>query len=435
MTRYKRMRTTRGGLASQLAMLLVWSAAGCGDLTRVNSPDVVLPSTLNNPAGAATRQAGALGEFATTYTSEVMASGTLADEYFSPGPGGVLPFDQRRLNVGGGIQFAFSQPSQTRVDLLLTAASLEQYAPQPAGRIGEAFALLGYIETMMVEDMCSGVPLATVVNGTPTPGPSLVRHDLIVHALAEFDSAAAHSTDSAPILNLTRVGRGRVLMDSGDYAAAAAAVAGVPAGFSYVTGFDGQNVLNYIHNYVSRQFVGMSDREGENGLNFASAGDARLPLTSYGQTPDGRFTIYGSATYPMDAAPMVLASGVEAQLIRAEAALSSGDITGWADTLNSLRQNAISPAMLPLPLDSTLTANQATRVNVMFRERAFWLFSLGHRLGDLRRLIRQYGRATESVYPTGPYEGGPGTYGTVVVFPVDHEESNPLFHGCANLDP
>jgi len=32
------------------------------------------------------------------------------------------------------------------------------------------------------------------------------------------------------------------------------------------------------------------------------------------------------------------------------------------------------------------------RVDLLFRERAFWFFLTGHRQGDLRRLIRQYGR-------------------------------------------
>ena len=34
----------------------------------------------------------------------------------------------------------------------------------------------------------------------------------------------------------------------------------------------------------------------------------------------------------------------------------------------------------------------AAREDLMFRERAFWLFGTGHRLGDMRRMIRQYGR-------------------------------------------
>jgi len=67
----------------------------------------------------------------------------------------------------------------------------------------------------------------------------------------------------------------------------------------------------------------------------------------------------------------------------------------------------------------------------MFSERAFWLFGTGHRLGDLRRLVRHYGRAAESVFPTGAYFKG-GVYGSDVNLPIPLEESNnPLAQtGC-----
>lgn len=59
----------------------------------------------------------------------------------------------------------------------------------------------------------------------------------------------------------------------------------------------------------------------------------------------------------------------------------------------------------------------------MFAERANWLFLTGHRLGDLRRLVWQYGRAQGDVYPVGPYHKS-GDYGTDVVFPIDFDEAN-----------
>jgi hypothetical protein len=70
---------------------------------------------------------------------------------------------------------------------------------------------------------------------------------------------------------------------------------------------------------------------------------------------------------------------------------------------------------------------------VMFRERAFWLFATGHRLGDMRRLVRQYNLPANSVYPIGPYHGGPATYGSSVVYPVA-EQNNPNYHGCYDLN-
>jgi hypothetical protein len=74
------------------------------------------------------------------------------------------------------------------------------------------------------------------------------------------------------------------------------------------------------------------------------------------------------------------------------------------------------------------------RVDLLFRERAFWLYLTGHRQGDLRRLIRQYNRDPEDVYPSGLYPVLGNFYGTDVVAPVPSTEtlSNPQYTGCAS---
>jgi hypothetical protein len=80
----------------------------------------------------------------------------------------------------------------------------------------------------------------------------------------------------------------------------------------------------------------------------------------------------------------------------------------------------------------TLTApgTQTARIDLLFRERGFWLYLTGHRLGDLRRLIRQYGRSESAVFPAGPYHKG-GQYGSDVNFPVSSDErNNPNFESC-----
>ncbi len=77
-------------------------------------------------------------------------------------------------------------------------------------------------------------------------------------------------------------------------------------------------------------------------------------------------------------------------------------------------------------------------MSLTFRERAFWLYGTGHRLGDLRRLIRQYGRDQSTVFPTGTYDNGSAvalfpSYGTSVNFPIGAIESSNLnFHGCSD---
>jgi hypothetical protein len=91
-------------------------------------------------------------------------------------------------------------------------------------------------------------------------------------------------------------------------------------------------------------------------------------------------------------------------------------------------------AGLPLLVDPV---NADARIDLVFRERAFWLFLTGHRLGDMRRLVRQYGRNRDNVFPVGTYRAGPlGNYGNDVNVPAPASEilSNPKFSGCINRD-
>ena len=107
-----------------------------------------------------------------------------------------------------------------------------------------------------------------------------------------------------------------------------------------------------------------------------------------------------------------MADWIEARLFQAEAALQSlpndtaSQGTGWLGILNHLRETAISPALT----DTTDVGSLDARVNLLFRERAFWLFLTGHRQGDMRRLIRQYQRDEGAVYPVGPYDAGSGSF-------------------------
>jgi hypothetical protein len=76
-------------------------------------------------------------------------------------------------------------------------------------------------------------------------------------------------------------------------------------------------------------------------------------------------------------------------------------------------------------------------VNLLFNERARWLWLTAHRLGDMRRLIRQYGRPANTVFPTGSYfKVNFASYGTDVNFPIPiTEKQNPNFSACLDRNP
>ena len=57
--------------------------------------------------------------------------------------------------------------------------------------------------------------------------------------------------------------------------------------------------------------------------------------------------------------------------------------------------------MLAMPATATTPAAKDAAIDLLFREKAFWTFGRGQRLPDLRRLVRQYGRTDDQVFPTG----------------------------------
>jgi hypothetical protein len=402
---------------------------GC-DPTAVAKPSVLTPQDLQNAQSASVLRAGALSQFTFAMSQQVLFSGVLVDE-FAADPSAASQFtEDRRVLNPNSTDYPYGRLSTARINSINAIAALKRYDASPAWPIGELYALNATMEVAFAENMCSGVPLAVMVNGLPTHGPSLTRSQLIVDALHDLDSASAYTSGSDSIASLVLTLRGRALLDSGDFVAAAAAVSSVPLSFVYPLVYNTAVQINDIWSLIgSNAELTVSNREGINGLPFASAQDPRVlvvPVTAFGRS------VIEPAIYDSGGASIALARGVEAQLISAEAALQGGQVATWAGILNTLRANAIVPAMTPLPADSTLTASAATQIAVMFRERAFWLFATGHRHGDLRRLVRQYGLPVEAVFPTGLYEGGPLTYGTAVVFQPVGESYNPYYSGCLN---
>ena len=152
---------------------------------------------------------------------------------------------------------------------------------------------------------------------------------------------------------------------------------------------------------------------------------------------------YDQTRYTSRSTAITLATGAEARLIEAEALEQAGDTAtggGFYAALNGLRSSPPSyftptAALGALTTDSATAAGGA--VQLLFRERAYWLWITAHRLGDLRRLIRQYGRAADSVFPSGAYfKSQVPTYGSDVNFPVPvDEENNPNFTQCLDRNP
>lgn len=422
-----RMRSWR----TTLMPLITSGICGCSGLTDVRAPDVVTPSALSSRAGADALRAGAINGFITAYVGsfngQITTSGAIADEFTRATAGSALAqADQRRIpDPDPNLSYPHVAIQRARVNARQAIDALRPFAPATNWAIGELFALAGFTEVYLAENMCSGIPLGSIVDQQPQYGAPQTTTQLLERAIADFDSALVYGADSSRVLNLARVGRGRALAGLGRFRDAALSVSGVPTAYAYRTQHSSSVQPNGVFDIVvTSRYITVSDREGQNGLDYRSAQDPRVPTVFVGKGLDGITDVYNVAYYNSQASPATVAGGIEARLIEAEGDLNAGDSTAALARLNALRSTV--PGLSPLQQQPT----QSRRIDQLFRERAFWLFATGHRHGDLRRLVRQYQRAVESVFPTGPYPGGQ-TYGPDVTLTPDASLlNNPAFSGC-----
>jgi hypothetical protein len=457
-------RSSSAQLATSLASLatgaiIMFATAGCKDL----SGSVALPAGVSDPSvvrttqGALALAVGAHAQFQSALSNYVSSAGLLTDELQAQQRGqsiinDALPdqfvqIDARLLSQASDWQTGGTHPyTDATYGWLQTAravaseaiGALTTYAPDSTVRRGYVYALSGYSEIYLADLYCSGIPLTTFdFDGDYTYKAGSPTVDVYQHAVALFDTAQSLAAGNSMVMNLARVGKGRALLQLGDWSAAAAAVADVPRGFVYVDSLPTSNagmgldpnafIVQALQIYSS---ASVSDREGISGLPYISSGDPRTAAT-YVSTSQTGVAIYRPSKYPARGAGYAIvpvASGLEAQLITAEVALHANQPT-WLSILNTLRHDSASTSTLPAIVDPG-TAD--ARLDTLFAERAAWLFVTGQRQGDLKRLVQRYGREKNIVYPHGTYPGI-GAYGDFIDASIPRSElTNPNFQGCLN---
>jgi hypothetical protein len=426
---------------------------GCnpGNALKILQPDNLNAATINSAAALPALLAGTFSAFQIAYSGAgdegngghegfINFTGLFTDELsdMETFPTRILVDERIASASNASLKAYYIDINQARALADKADAKYNQFGTDSTGH-DQVLALGGFTYVMFAEMYCEGVPVSTLNdNGSITYGQPLTRNQLLTIAIQRFDSAetfAKNAGDSAT-LNLARVGLGRAFLDSNDDASAAAAVAGVPEPYVDIIGASTNSAVenNGIWDYTFNELgFSVSDKEGTNGLPFVSANDPRVPTFNITDSPgpdSGKVGTSGlgpfiqQQLYPTQSAPIPLATGVEAQLIIAEHQQRTGG--PWLATLNALR--ATEPGLAPLVDPGTPAAEQ----NLLFSERAFWMFLTGHRIGDLRRLVRQYNRDPATVFPVGKAVNGI-PYGTDVNFDISEDEANnPNFHGCLN---
>ncbi|MGE3618036.1 MAG: hypothetical protein AB7L66_19355, partial [Gemmatimonadales bacterium] len=433
-------------IAGTAALALI--ATGClDDIDKVDERDVIPPDQLTTAAGAAALYAGALRSFGAAIDGDnggtegqSLVSGMVADEWFHSGTFSTrVDYDMRATDLNNGTLagvYRNLNDARTAAARAITAVTNTSDPTDP--RLGALQNRIGFVYLVGAMNYCSGLTFSDLVDGQIVYGEPLTTTQMLDEAISWFDQALAGPAGTNNInTNTARMLKARALVLKGtaNLSAAAALVATVPTTFKALSEHSIANGGNengiFVFNHNSKRWS-LAHREGGNGLAFRGAGagtdpaqaDPRVQWTRTGVGFDNVSPQYNWLGSVGRDASMPFTTGVEARLMEAEADLAAGNASGMIDKLNALRATVTGLAPLTDP------GSAAARQDLLFSERGFWLFGLGTRLSDLRRLVRQYGRGAESVFPTGAYGKG-GNFGSDVNLPLPNvENQNPNFQGC-----
>ncbi len=392
--------------------------------------------------------------FSGLLTDELQASGALLTNTFPTAFGAAI--DARSDEILNnypydGLQIVRARAREAR-------GALRKYYPASSSALtGYLLAIEGMAEVLLAELYCSGIPLSTLdfEDGYTLQSGSSTEA-VFQHALTLFDSALIVSTDSTNITNFTALGRARSLLGLHKVADAALAVRNIPTEYRHMLPVEG-GYTNIFRVRNGEWFASVSDREGDVGLPFRTSGDPRSSsdlLASNGQWFPKKYRDAGTTDLSTNLGKVaaVFASGIEARLIEAEAALVTDD-ANWLKILNALRTSCLASTGCPIPapagaggiaglpvlgdpgIEVLPRGNTAedVRLDLLFKERAYWLFLTGRRQADMRRLVQQYGREQQTVYPSGLWgRDGLVQYGSRISLPVPirEQQTNNLYHGC-----
>jgi hypothetical protein len=466
-------------VATTLALSAAVGIAAC-DTVKTNlleaiNPTIIDPTSVQSAAGATAVRNGALSRLRTATAdgeSSWMFGGLLVDEWATSSTFVQnQETDQRSIQLNNStVTTELRALYRVITDANQAVVLLNKYKPSPVADIAEMYFARGFAELQLASDFCNGIPLSAFEGDAITLGKPLPVKDVFNIAIASFDTAMslAGGTDPANVAinNAARIGKARALLGVGlsNAPAAAALVAGIPTTYRYDVTASLTGGFNTLWDQAASQnrYTVADSLQGnsrtivvKNAIPFFSAHDPRVPAhykiaankKDTVKSQDGNtFVIQVDSLWGQTSA-VALVAGLDARLIEAEAALQAGNAASMMTILNALRASPLqltapsptatgthpgwtTPVMAPL----TDPGTQAGRVALLFREKAFWQFGRGHRLGDLRRLIRDYGRAPDGsdTFPVGQHFQG-GNYGVDLNLPVttDEQTGNPTnFTGC-----
>lgn len=418
------------GAAAALLATGLLSACSTSDYLHVTSPSRIPAASLEDPSSAALLVNGAVADFECAYGAYVVATGLIGDELDDATQTAArYPYDQRTMlsssttyqsaacdGLGVYSPMQTARVSSDNIRRLLNGWTDTQVQNRQT-LIATAAAYEAYTELLSGEGSCSTVFSTFNPDGSVAYGTEITPTQAFDSAITRFSEAitAAQAAGSGAqnILDMAYDGRARAELDKGDYADARKDAALVPPTF----------VLNMTASAISsRRYNRVWADNGPSGAAYneaSSVGDSdrtlndpRVPVIHPANVPNSTtgVPIWIQTKYPTAASPIPIASGIEAQLIIAEA-----DLAGAGDPSEALSiVNASRTAGGETALAGGTTASDLKSALIEERRRA--LFLQGNRLYDIIRFQLPLDPPAGAKFPGG------GTYGSQVCMPLPDVE-------------
>lgn len=426
-----RHRTSRSlalpAVASTILILLAAGACNTNDILDQSAPSQFSDDNLNDPASAPLLANSAIAEFECALAEYVIATGLVSDELDDAQLSAAgWDYDRRTIKPSSGSYAATTCEQGSQVVGLYTPLSTARFAGDDATRRlqnwtdaevpnrGDLIAIstthAAYSLVLLGESMCSGA-----IDG----GPELTPTQLFAEAETRFTAAidAATAAQDNSILSTALAGRARARLDQQNYPGARADAELVPPDFVRNATYSPSRVRreNRVYTQMWRDNFA-SVAEPFRSATFKGVVDDRVGAVNSGQTGQDATTIVWRANkYPDISSPIPIASGREAQLIIAEAALNgAGSPSEAVDIINELHAAAGLPAYDPNEAGAKTVRDQ------LIEERSRELFLEGHRLWDIIRFELPLNPPAGTPYP--PKAGG--SYGSQLCFPLPDIERN-----------
>ena len=423
-----RARSRVGGrriLGATLGLTLAFSAA-CNSLLTVDNPGRVPAESLDDPALMPILEAAAiqtlqcgLNNFAATgalLSGEFLSSNGFVNNHPWEWRGAVeIRNEPGSCNTARNSTFlGFYTPlQQARFQLDGTFNRLETFTdaqvPNRQRFEVEMRAYAGYAYLLLGEGMCQM---------TVDAGPAMTKDEVWAIAEARFTDAIARATatDTATVSlkNMALVGRARTRLDRGNLTGAAADAALVPQGYVRTARFSETNPARENRWYnlnIRNDYISVAD--AYRNLTVGGVPDPRVKVIDMKRVGNDNVTpMWQQTKYTgSGAAPEVIASWNEAQLILAEAVGGQAGI----DALNRVRAaNGVSTPLVYAGGDIT---------DIVIEERRRQLFAEGQRYVDMLRKNIPFPTGTNGANRKGQ------VYGPVTCVPLPNVETqnNPNF--------